>query len=116
MIYYRRENVHQPKSSKVILYKNNPDSNLKQLLTTALGVYVVVDKIREIYFIENVKFHLDNVKYLGHFVEIEAIDTNGRFGPEKLQKQCEEYMKKFQIKNADLLANSYSDMRIGLTQ
>ena len=33
-----------------------------------------MDKKREIYFIHNVKFHIDNVKNLGTFIEIEAID------------------------------------------
>jgi adenylate cyclase class IV len=34
---------------------------------------VSVDKIREIYLIENVKFHLDSVAELGSFIEIEAM-------------------------------------------
>ena len=61
LIYYERENTRGPKKSSVTLYKNNPDSNLKELLTKALRVLAVVDKHREIYFIGNVKFHLDNV-------------------------------------------------------
>jgi predicted adenylyl cyclase CyaB len=74
-----------------------------------LGVLVVVDKEREIYFIDNVKFHLDKVKNLGNFVEIEAID-NKNIGKEKLLKQCNEYMKLFSIDKKDLIAESYSDM------
>ncbi len=116
LIYYRRDNLQQPKSSRVILFKNNPDSPLKQLLTMAIGVHVVVDKKREIYFIDNVKFHLDKVKYLGHFIEIEAIDNDSTIGREILQKQCESYMKKFRIQPADMLRDSYSDMLVDLTK
>ena len=58
LIYYQRENSAAPKQSDVILYKSNQDSSLKDLLTEALGVMVVIDKQREIYFIENVKFSL----------------------------------------------------------
>lgn len=35
---------------------------------------VVVDKMREIYFIDNVKFYFDKVEGFGIFVEIEVID------------------------------------------
>ncbi|MBD3289610.1 CYTH domain-containing protein [candidate division KSB1 bacterium] len=115
LIFYNRENSADPKASKVILL-NNPDSSMKKLLTAALGVQVVVDKTREIYFIENVKFHLDNVKNLGYFVEIEAIDKDGTIGREVLQRQCESYMKKFRIQPSDLLPDSYSDMLVGLTE
>lgn len=110
LIYYRRENTQQPKTSRVLLYSTKPQSNLKQILTMANGVNVVVDKIREIYYIDNVKFHLDTVKYLGHFVEIEAIDMDGSIGKTKLHAQCSEYLKKFEIPDSDLIATSYSDM------
>ena len=41
---------------------------LKKVLLKSLPVFQVVDKKREIYFIDNVKFHLDKVKTLGTFV------------------------------------------------
>ncbi len=66
--------------------------------------------MREIYFIENVKFHLDEVKGLGTFVEIEAIDSDGSIGKEKLLEQCNFYLQAFEIKDEDLLEKSYSDM------
>ena len=70
----------------------------------------VVDKKREIYFIDNVKFHIDKVKGLGNFIEIEAIDKTGKIGKKKLLEQCNYYIKLFGIKNTDLLSNSYSDL------
>ena len=110
LIYYERENMVGPKKSSVMLYKNNPDSNLKEILIASLGVLVVVDKQREIYFIENVKFHLDIVVGLGTFVEIEAIDKDGSIGNEKLLKQCNYYLNLFNILKDDLIQNSYSDL------
>ncbi len=73
-------------------------------------VICVVDKSREIYFIDNVKFHIDTVKNLGAFVEIEAIDTDGSISREHLKEQCDYYMQLLQIKPSDLIADSYSDM------
>src|SRR3989344_4447697 len=110
LIYYDREDKTGPKQSNVILYKTNPDSTLKDLLTKSLDILVTVDKQREIYFINNVKFHLDDVKDLGKFVEIEAIDKEGKIGKENLLVQCQLYMDLFDIKGGDLISNSYSDL------
>lgn len=110
LIYYERENTKGPKKSSVILYKNSPESNLKEILTRSLGVVIVVDKYREIYFLENVKFHLDNVMGLGTFVEIEAIDKDGSIGNTKLLEQCNFYFDLLLISKDDLIATSYCDM------
>jgi adenylate cyclase class 2 len=110
LIFYEREDKAGPKQSKVILFENQPQSTLKQILESAVGSLVVVDKEREIYFIENVKFHLDVVEGLGTFVEIEAIDLDGNLGIERLQEQCQSYMDLFEIKLKDLLEASYSDL------
>lgn len=110
LIYYQRENKEGPKQSDVTLLKSDPKSSLKEILTKALGVLVVVDKKREIYFIENVKFHIDTVKDLGAFIEIEAIDNDGTIGKEKLFEQCQFFLDLFKISQEDLISVSYSDL------
>ncbi len=110
LIHYAREKQSGPKQSNVTLYASQPNSSLKEVLTKSLGVLSVVDKKREIYFIGNVKFHVDTVKDLGTFVEIEAIDKDGTIGKEKLLEQCGFYTRLFEIKEEDLLNCSYSDM------
>jgi len=112
LIYYNRENKEGPKQSEIILFKSSPDSTLKELLTKALGILVVIDKQREIYFIDNVKFHIDTVKNLGTFVEIEAIDDTGSIGKEKLLEQCQFYLDLFKISKDDLISVSYSDLML----
>jgi len=47
---------------------------------------------------------------LGHFVEVEAIDSDGSIGIQKLQQQCNHYRRLFQISDDDLIDVSYSDM------
>ena len=110
LIYYRREDSAEPKQSDVTLFKTTPNSTLKEILTSSLGIKTVVDKRREIFFIENVKFHIDSVEGLGNFVEIEAIDENGTMGHDELLRQCRQYMELFKIKQDDLIKSSYSDM------
>ncbi len=110
LIHYHRENKEGPKLSSVTLYRSEPDSSLKEVLTKANGILVVVDKIREIYFIDNVKFHIDVVQELGTFIEIEAIDETGIRGNDELLKQCEFYLDLFGISKHDLISVSYSDL------
>lgn len=110
LIHYERPNQAGPKSSKVILYRSNPASNLKELLTTALGSWAIVDKTRAIYFIKNVKFHVDEVKGLGSFVEIEAQNKDANYTEAQLQEQCAHYLQLLGITAEDLVSHSYSDL------
>lgn len=110
LIHYQRENQSGPKQSIISLYTTSDAKSLLHTLTQALPLKVVVDKHREIYFIDNVKFHIDQVKGLGSFVEIEAIDYDGTIGKAKLLEQCQNYLDLFGITEDDLLSNSYSDI------
>lgn len=110
LIHYHRANQPDPKNSHVLLCPVAPDSQLKAVLSAALGIRCEVDKGREIYFIGNVKFHIDAVAGLGSFVEIEAIDSDGSLGLAELLRQCRHYMSLLHIADADLIDRSYSDM------
>jgi len=110
LIYYDREDKRGPKESNVLLFKTELDSSIKQILSTALGVFVVVEKEREIYFIDNIKFHIDSVRSLGSFIEIEAMAFNGMENKEELFKQCNFYLNLFNIPEKDLILKSYSDL------
>jgi adenylate cyclase class 2 len=112
LIFYDRPNAAGPKRADVSLFRTDAAgaAQLYDILTCVLDVLVVVDKQREIYFIDNVKFHLDTVQGLGRFVEIEAIDESGSTGDEKLRAQCEHYTTLFGITETDLVNVSYSDM------
>jgi predicted adenylyl cyclase CyaB len=110
LIHYQRSNTGGAKQSDVLLYQHQPDATLKQILTTALGIKVVVAKKRKIYFIENIKFHFDEVESLGTFVEVEAIDSDGSIGIDKLKEQCRHYAQFLSIGEKDYEALSYSDL------
>ncbi len=110
LIHYFREDKEGPKQSKITLFKSEPDSTLKEILSSSIGILTVVDKKREIYFIENVKFHIDTVMGLGTFVEIEAIDTDGTIGELELLNQCEFHLELFGIPKENLISVSYSDL------
>ena len=107
LIYYKRIDRKNSKRCDSTLFHCSEKTPLKKILTRTLGVLTVVDKKREIYFIRNAKFHMDRVKRLGNFIEIEV------FGPvraaTKLKKRCEFYQKLLGIRTKDLVADSYSD-------
>jgi predicted adenylyl cyclase CyaB len=110
LIYYQRQNTAGIKQSDVLLYQHLPDKILKEILTKLHGIKAVVHKIRKIYFIKNVKFHLDKVSQLGTFVEVEAIDNTGEESSDKLQEECDYYANLFNVKPEDYIQFSYSDM------
>ena len=110
LIWYQREDIAGAKQSDILLYKHAPDEALKQILVKLHGVKIVIDKIRRIYFVDNVKFHFDRVEGLGTFIEVEAIDSTGEIGIEKLKEQCAFYINFFEIKETDFMHKSYSDM------
>lgn len=110
LIYYERSNQAGPKDSHFQLVKIKDAAGLKEALAKANGIKTVVKKKREIYYIANVKFHIDEVPGLGSFVEIEAGNILADLSKEQLKEQCDYYLQAFNIQPEDLIEVSYSDM------
>ncbi len=110
LIYYERNNQAGPKSSAFNLARLEDSASVKDILTKSMGVKVVIRKKREIWYIDNVKFHIDDVPGLGSFVEIEAGNMITDLSVEELRQQCDHYMQELGIRDSDLLQYSYSDM------
>jgi predicted adenylyl cyclase CyaB len=110
LIYYDRENKKDAKKSDVTLYKPTEVVSLKAVLLAALPTLIVVEKKREIYFIDHIKFHLDTLSALGSFIEIEVIDANDAMDISEMREQCQFYMELLDVQKEDLMENSYSDM------
>src|SRR5579859_1997970 len=72
LIHYERSDDERLRLSRITRCDTNGIGvDLKAVLLNALPVLAIVDKRREIYFVDNVKFHLDRVVSLGTFLEIE---------------------------------------------
>lgn len=110
LIYYERGNQAGPKSSHFNLVKVEDAKELKEVLTKSNGIKVIVEKRREIWYINNVKFHIDEVPGLGSFIEIEAGNMLADLTQEQLKTQCDFYLKEFKIDASSLVEVSYSDM------
>ncbi len=108
--YFRPDDV-SVKKSDVSFQSIDEKSRIPEILARNLEILVVVDKKRKIYFIDNVKFHIDEVKLLGSFMEIEAIGNETKdLSFQELQDQCKKYMDLLEIQKEDLIHQSYSDL------
>jgi adenylate cyclase, class 2 len=111
LIFYQRQNTPKVRPSRVLLCEFSDPAlvrTLKKVLASALGVAAVVDKVREIYFVDNVKIHLDRVRGLGKFLEVEAFVPKGRLRHGR--RQAEQMKQMFGVLPEDVLPHSYSDM------
>lgn len=111
LIFYQRKNSAQVRASRVLLCEFSDPAQtrtLKKVLTPALGVAAVVNKTREIYYVDNVKIHLDRVRGLGKFLEVEAFVKKGSL--RRGRKQADEIKELFGVLPEDILAHSYSDL------
>lgn len=109
LIHYNREKSGNVQQTAVLLYLKNPGAATVAQVCGGKKVLAQVRKFRKIFFIDNVKFHIDHLEGLGHFIEIEAIDLDGSQGVEVLRQQCEHYQALLQIAAEDLINDSYSD-------
>jgi predicted adenylyl cyclase CyaB len=108
LIFYQRTNSARARRSTVEMMLLPRRNSVRAILSRALGVLVVVDKRREIYFVGNVKIHLDRVRGLGAFLEVEAMTRTGDL--RKVRAQAAKFQKLFAISRADIVPLSYSDL------
>jgi predicted adenylyl cyclase CyaB len=108
LIFYRRSNARRARQSAVEMMLLPRRNSLRVILARALATLAVVDKHREIYFVKNVKIHLDRVRQLGKFLEVEAISRTGDV--KKIRSQARHFQQLFSITAKDIVAESYSDL------
>ncbi len=110
LIFYQRTNSARARRSTVELMLLPRRNSVRAILARSLGVLAVVDKRREIYFVGNVKIHLDRVRGLGTFIEVEAMTRSGDI--RKVRAQATRFQKLFAISPQDIVPLSYSDMML----
>ena len=108
LVWYFRADALRSKRSDVILLPLSQVSATKTILARELGIMVVVDKIRRVYLKQNVRIHLDKVRGLGTFVEIESVGPVKDFP--RLKRQAEAMAEMLGLRRRDLIRGSYSDL------
>lgn len=107
--YYKDYSLGPMQSNYSVLPTEEP-ARLKAILKHILGEFAVVDKKREVFLLDNIRIHLDQVKDLGSFIEFEAIydDSNPENKTKEINK-VNKLMDTFGISQDDLLDKSYID-------
>jgi homotetrameric cytidine deaminase len=115
LIQYRRPDEGRARTSE---YRRVPVAEAEALgeaLDAAHGTLVVVDKRRRLLTWEGVRIHLDEVEGLGFFLELEAVAAEQSDLSHERAK-VERLRAELRIADADLVAESYSDLLLDRTE
>jgi predicted adenylyl cyclase CyaB len=107
LIYYKREEKTAQRWSDYLVVSISNPSILRESLSQALGVRVVVVKQRRLYLFQNARIHIDTVRGLGKFLEFEVVVKKGESQARSLLKKL---LQNFSLKASNLLLASYSDL------
>jgi adenylate cyclase class 2 len=107
LVYYERSDKTTRRFSNYYTYDVRDQKKFKELFERALGIMIIVDKKRLLYMYKNARIHVDIVKNLGTFMEIEVEVKKGNRQAEKLMRELLQYLK---IPRSDFIKESYSDL------
>jgi predicted adenylyl cyclase CyaB len=109
LVAYDRPDSAGPKLSDYTLAPVAEAASCEQALTRSLGVRGIVEKKREIAIVGQTRIHLDEVRDLGLFLELEVVLLPGqdRVAGESIANNL---MRNLKIEPADLLEHAYIDM------
>ena len=109
LIYYQRSESTEPRESQYVRSPSQDTHSLCEVLSNALGVRGVVRKRRTLFLVGQTRIHLDEVKNLGLFVEIEVVLSLQQTVSEGVHI-AEEIMEKLGISRDDLVEKAYIDL------
>lgn len=109
LIAYQLARRAEPRPSDIRLTRVEDGSDLAQTLAHALGVLVVVDKTRHLFFRGQTRIHLDQVDRLGSFLELEVVLEPGQSEGEGLQI-AEDLLERLALFDAQSQTDSYRDL------
>ena len=110
LIPYLRPDRAGPKRSDYQVLPVPDAAHLRRTLSEILGVHRVVRKRREIFLVDNVRIHLDEVDGLGTFVELEAVFDGSAASEDEEHAKVDRLMAELGIASDDLIEGSYEGM------
>jgi predicted adenylyl cyclase CyaB len=109
LVYYVRQDITGPKHSEYKIFETKDPESLKVILTEAFGIRGVISKVRYLYLAGQTRIHLDDVKGLGTFMELEVVLRPNQTDAEG-QAIAENLMQRLGIQKGDLIETAYMDM------
>jgi adenylate cyclase class 2 len=109
LIAYERSNLAGQRESRYRIVEVDQPDELLLVLSTVLGVKVVIAKERRLFLWDGVRIHLDRVDGLGHFIEFEAA-AHADSDLSHAEAQVVTLRRAFGIDSADVIGGSYCDL------
>lgn len=111
LIFYERDEKHS--DSMISLYEVVPiyDKRIVDIFEQALNVKVKVEKVRKLLILKNARIHLDDVKNLGKFLEIEVVSNGNDEDDRKLLQNLKSIASRYVETE---IKRSYSDLALAL--
>jgi predicted adenylyl cyclase CyaB len=109
LVAYNRPDRTGPKLSDYTLAPVHDASQCERALARSLGIRGIVEKKRQIAIVGQTRIHLDRVKGLGLFLELEVV-LKPRQTSRSGQTIARKLMEDLKINPADLLEEAYIDM------
>lgn len=106
-IYYHRPDRVSPRMSNYTILSD--EQARARWGTQSLKEWLVVKKKRELWMLQNVRIHLDEVEGLGTFLEFEAI-VGKRFDVKACHRAIDRLRGTFEPILGEAISGSYSDM------
>jgi predicted adenylyl cyclase CyaB len=109
LIHYHRPSEMGPKLSDYVLARSDDPASLREALSRAHGVQAIVEKERRLFIHGRTRIHLDRVKNLGTFIELEVVlgeqeeASNGH-------READSLMNQLQIDPESLIDRAYVDL------
>lgn len=105
-IHYERLSID---SARMVVEKVAPENRLRDVLTTSLGAKVEVEKERKVFSLDSLFVYLDDVKDLGHFIEIIAYDVEEKQF-EIVLSRAWNLFKELGVSRDEILTQTYADI------
>jgi predicted adenylyl cyclase CyaB len=109
LIRYSRPDASGPKVSDYTIYRTNDPDGLADALVGSLGLLGVVEKNRTLLLSGRTRIHVDEVKNLGWFMELEVVLKEGE-DPARGDDEARELMTRLGIEAGDLVQGAYLDL------
>jgi homotetrameric cytidine deaminase len=112
LVQYDRVDADEARESRYRLIPVDDPGELGRALAASLGVLAVVEKERHLLLWQNVRIHLDHVKDLGDFLELEGVATADSDLAGELDRVAH-LTEALDLAPERILPNSYSDQVVG---
>jgi predicted adenylyl cyclase CyaB len=109
LIFYRRADMQGPKESFYVRSSTNDPNSLREALALAYGISGRVVKDRTLFLVGHTRIHLDRVRELGEFLELEVVLRDGEPAEVGVQ-EVHEMMARLGVSAAQMIRGAYVDL------